>query len=67
MKKNMSDDDRVIRLVSAFLFIVLYLQGIVKDPWGIVLPVLAGILIITGIIGFCPLYPLFRMHTNQDK
>ena len=67
MKKNLGDDDRVVRLVSAFLLIVLYLQGIVKDPWGIVLPVLAGLLIITAIIGFCPLYPLFRANTNQDK
>jgi hypothetical protein len=67
MTKNMGDDDRVIRLVSAFLLIVLYLQGIVKDPWSIILPIVAGLLIITAIVGFCPSYRLFRANTNQNK
>jgi hypothetical protein len=67
MTRNMGDDDRVVRLVSAFLLIVLYLQGIIKDPWGIVLLILAGMFIVTGIVGFCPLYLLFRANTNQNK
>jgi 3D (Asp-Asp-Asp) domain-containing protein len=38
----MGDDDKIIRLVSAF-FIVLYLQGVVKDTGGIILLTLAGL------------------------
>ena len=67
MTRNMSDDDRMVRLVLAFLFIVLYLQSIVKDFWGIILLILAGMFMVTGIIGFCPLYRLFRENSNQKK
>jgi hypothetical protein len=67
MKKNIGDDDRIIRFVLASLFLVLYLQDIVKDAWGIVFVSLAGMFILTSAVGFCPLYSLFRVDTNRNK
>lgn len=65
MKKNMGDDDKIIRLVSAALFIVLYLQGIVKDTGGIILLTLAGLLVVTSVVGSCALYSLLKINTNS--
>jgi hypothetical protein len=67
MKRNMGNNDRAIRLVLAALFVVLYLNNIVTDIWGIVLLALAGIFTITSIVGFCPLYSLFKINTNRGK
>ncbi len=67
MRKNMGDDDKVIRFVSAALFIVLYLQGIVRDIGGIILLSLAGLLIVTSIVGFCGLYSLLNIDSNNNE
>jgi hypothetical protein len=66
MKKNIGDDDKIIRLVSAALFIVLYLQGIVKHTAGIILLIPAGILIVTSLVGSCGLYSLLKINTNYN-
>ena len=63
----MGDDDKVIRFVSAALFIVLYLQGIVRDIGGIILLSLAGLLIVTSIVGFCGLYSLLNIDSNNNE
>jgi fatty acid desaturase len=67
MKKNMGSTDKVIRLVLAALFIVLYVTGYVTGTWGIVLLVLAGVFILTSLITFCPLYWPFGISTRNKK
>jgi hypothetical protein len=68
MKKNMSNTDRVIRLVLAGMFFILWFEDIaVKGIVGTVLLVVAGIFVVTSFIGICPLYALFGIHTNANK
>jgi len=59
MKINMGSTDRIIRLVLAIAFATLYFAGSVSGIWGIVIMVVAGVFLLTGIIGTCPLYSLF--------
>jgi hypothetical protein len=63
----MGNNDRIARLVLAALFVILFFNGTVTGIWGIVLLVLAGIFTITSLVGFCPLYSLFRSNTNRGK
>lgn len=63
MKKNMGITDRVIRMIAAITFIILYATGVVPGVWGIVLLVFAGIFILTSIFGVCPLYMPFGIST----
>lgn len=65
MKKNMGDDDRVLRIVIAALFTVLYLQGFVNGVLGVVMLVLAGLFTVTSIFGRCPLYTLLHVKTSH--
>ncbi|WP_018612200.1 YgaP family membrane protein [Segetibacter koreensis] len=67
MKKNMSNADRIIRLVLAVTFAILWFQHVVTGILGIILLVLAGIFVITSLIGFCPLYSLLGIHTNTKE
>lgn len=63
MKRNMSNIDRIVRVVIAALFAYLYFSGIVTGPLGIVLIALGGVFLLTAIIAFCPLYAPFKFST----
>jgi len=63
MKRNLSNTDRIIRLVIAALFAYLYFSGIVTGLLGIVLLVLGGVFALTAIVAFCPLYAPFKFST----
>jgi hypothetical protein len=63
MKHNMSNLDRIIRVIIAALFAYLYFGGIVTGVFGIILVVLAVVFVLTSIVGFCPLYTLFKFST----
>ena len=67
MKKNMSSLDRILRVIIAVLVGVLYFLGVLPGVWAIVLGVLAVIFLLTGFIGFCPLYTLFGFSTQKKS
>ncbi len=67
MKKNVGSIDVIIRLLIAIVLTILYFNGIIAGTWGIVLLVVAGILLITSMIGFCPLYLLFKINTCRKR
>jgi hypothetical protein len=63
----MGAGDRVIRIVLAGLFSVLYFTGTVTGTIGLVLLVLGGVFLATSLIGFCPLYRLVGLNTCSKK
>ncbi len=65
LNKNMGTTDRIIRLVLAALFLVLYFGNIVGGVLGIVLLILAVVFILTSIVSFCPLYVPFKISTRK--
>lgn len=68
MKKNMGSADKIIRVLIAVVIGVLYWQGIISSgTLAIVLLIFAGIFILTSLVGFCPLYPIFGLNTCKKK
>ena len=67
MKKNESGFDRVLRVILAVAIAVLYFTGVLSGTWAIVLGVIAVILLITGLVGFCPLYKLLGISTLKKS
>jgi len=63
MKKNMGPIDKIIRLLIAAIFIILFFTNVVVGVLGYILLGLAAIFILTSLISFCPLYTLFGMNT----
>lgn len=67
MKKNMGTADRLIRILLAVVFAVLYFTNTVTGVFGIVLLVLGGVFLLTSLISFCPLYTLIGLNTCPAK
>lgn len=67
MTKNMGSLDKIIRLIVAALFIVLYFTGTVTGTVGIILLILAAVFILTSLISTCPLYLPFGLKTTCEK
>lgn len=65
MKQNMSNTDRIVRVVVAALFAYLYFGGIVTGTLGIVLVVLGAVFLLTAVLAFCPLYLPFNFSTKK--
>jgi len=65
MKRNMSNIDRIIRVVLALVFAYLYFGGIVTGTFGIVLAVFGAVFLLTALLAFCPLYVPFKFSTNK--
>lgn len=63
MKTNVGQADRIIRVLLAVVFGILYFTQTVTGTLGYVLLALGGIFILTGMVGTCPLYSLFGMNT----
>jgi len=66
MKPNLGTADRIIRAVLAIILAVLYFNGTVTGTLGIILLVLAGVLLLTSLISFCPLYAPFKFSTRKS-
>ena len=64
MKLNEGSIDRIIRGVAGAILLVVGLV-LVKGTIGIVLDVLGAVFLVTGIVGFCPLYTLFHISTSK--
>jgi hypothetical protein len=65
MKKNVGQIDRIIRVALAVLVAVLYFTGVISGTWAILLGILAVILLVTGLVGTCPLYMLLGTSTKK--
>jgi hypothetical protein len=63
----MSSADKSIRLLISAIMITLYFTNIVSGTVGIILLILSGVLILTSVINFCPLYTIFGISTRPVK
>jgi hypothetical protein len=63
MSTNEGVVDRALRITLGIVALVAGLALGVGSVVGIVLLVVAAIMLLTGIVGFCPLYRIFRIST----
>ncbi|MEZ4908450.1 MAG: DUF2892 domain-containing protein [Saprospiraceae bacterium] len=52
-----------VRILIALVILVLYWQGIITGTLAMVLLLLGIILLITSLVGYCPLYSIFKINT----
>ncbi|WP_247218422.1 DUF2892 domain-containing protein [Synechococcus sp. C9] len=67
MASNLGWLDRLIRLVLAALLFYLGWFVFKGSGWGLGLMVVAGILFITGLVGFCGLYQLLGISSRPSR
>ncbi|MBK7095452.1 MAG: DUF2892 domain-containing protein [Saprospiraceae bacterium] len=63
MKKNVGKIDTWIRILIALVILVLYYFDIISGTVAIVLLVAGIVLLLTSLLGFCPLYTIFKINT----
>ncbi len=59
--------DKVIRILIALLIVVLYFTYAISGTLAIILLALAGILVVTSLVSFCPIYLPFGINTGKKK
>ena len=67
MKLNVGNADRIIRVLLALVFVVLYLTNVVTGIFGIVLLALALIFVVTALLGICPIYLALKLSTRKKE
>jgi hypothetical protein len=65
MKKNLGTTDRSIRIMIAIGIALLYFTETINGTTATVLGVLAIVMGLTSLIGFCPIYPLLGINTAK--
>jgi len=66
MKTNMGSIDRIVRVILAIVFAVLYFTGTVGGTVGLILLILGGVFLLTSAVKFCPLYLPFGLSTKKQ-
>jgi hypothetical protein len=66
MKRNEAPLDRVLRFVAAIAAAAVAASLGVTTAWGVVLLVVAVVLAVTAITGFCPLYRALGLSTHRQ-
>ena len=66
MKLNESNLDRVIRVVVGVVLLYLGFGGAMSGALAIVADVLGVVLLLTGAVGFCPLYTVLKFSTRKS-
>jgi len=67
MKKNIGTIDKVIRILVAVVFAILFFAKVVTGTLGIILLVLGIVFLLTSLISFCPLYWPFGISTGPKQ
>ena len=67
MKKNVGSIEKVIRLLVAALLIIFFYTNVVTGTLGYILLAVAAIFIVTSLLGWCPIWAIFRVNTASKK
>lgn len=58
--------DRILRVVIGIAMLYIGFGGVIEGALGIGVGVVGLILVVTGLVGFCPIYAMFRIRTRDD-
>jgi hypothetical protein len=57
--------DRIVRVILGLGLLYLAWAGVVTGGWGMVLVIVGAVALLTGVVGFCPLYAVLKFRTNK--
>ena len=63
MSRNVGGIDRILRIVVGLVLIALYFVAGLAAPWNLVSVAVGGVLLFTGVVGWCPPYALLGINT----
>lgn len=57
--------DRILRVLVGILLLALGFGGVVAGTLGLVFKVIGSLLLVTGLVGYCPVYALLKVRTKK--
>ena len=63
----MGTTDKVIRILVAAIILVLYFTNVITGTLAVILLILAGVFVVTSLLGLCPLYLPFGLNTRKKE
>ncbi len=68
MNRNMGTVDKAMRILFAATVGILYVMGVINGIPAAIVGGLAGIMVLTSLVGFCPLYlPIGLSTVKKEK
>lgn len=67
MRKNVGKMDRIVRLATAVVLIILAYAKVIPQNLTIAVYVVSVIIAITGFVRFCPLYKMLHKSTVREE
>jgi hypothetical protein len=67
MKRNLGIVDRVLRIAYAVVVAILFFTNVISGTTGIILLVVGGILALTSLSSFCPIYWILGWKTSKKE
>lgn len=64
---NEGTTDRIVRIIAGIALLALGWGGVVTGTLGTVLKVLGFVPLITGLVGWCPLYAVLHLDTRGTQ
>ncbi len=64
-KPNVASWDRIVRFVLG-IALVIAAFAVVSGAWGLIVAIVGAVFFVTALVGFCPLYALFRVSTRRE-
>ncbi len=65
MSVNEAGWDRVVRVILGVVLLSLYFMGSVSGTAGIIALIVGLVMLVTGLVGFCPLYKVVGFSTKK--
>jgi hypothetical protein len=62
-EKNVGMVDRIVRIILGIILLYLFAVNMITSPWSYIVALIGLILLVTGIVGTCPLYSILSMNT----
>lgn len=66
MNRNVGLIDRLVRVTMSGIFIYFLLYGVLSYTMSVIAIVMAIVLLVTGVLGMCPLYGFLGFSTYRS-
>lgn len=66
MVKNVGSPDKIARYVIAVVAVIVALMVGAGSVLGIILFVVAAVMVVTALLGFCPIWRIIGVNTNKS-
>ncbi len=67
MARNVGINEMTIRYVGGMILVVLGLAQVLKGGWAMAGYVLGGIAVVSGLVGYCPLWSVLGVSTLRRE